>query len=225
MRRGGTGLSLQGGAPVARRQQRRPPAVKPARPLPGRPPGGLLPPRLGEPVSLQACRSDFLQRGQSLCMPSGPGTVGFSLLFTEASVLTAAAFHARDSPQGPRWASAGWPTRPSLGAVPGLGLGHARDSVRVGECAQVGWHPPGSLPASGAVSGSHWPPSQDRHLVCAQPSRRPAGKLPSCGPRVHVSTSEASPGSGPRMPPEPLQPGDGTRAPPEGPQAPEGLDA
>ncbi|XP_043761722.1 proline-rich protein 2-like [Cervus elaphus] len=92
---------------------------------------------LGEPVSLQGCRFDFLQRGQSLFMPPGPGTVGFSLLFTEVSVLTAAAFHTRDSPLGiPRrdlaGPPAGWPTRPNLGVVPGPGLGHTRDSVRMG---------------------------------------------------------------------------------------------
>ncbi|DAA20469.1 TPA: hypothetical protein BOS_16897 [Bos taurus] len=58
-------------------------------------------------VSLQGCRFDFLQMGQSPFRPPGPGTVGFLLLFTEMTVLTAAVFRTRDSPQRSSWASGG----------------------------------------------------------------------------------------------------------------------
>nr|XP_014337514.1 PREDICTED: uncharacterized protein LOC102283536 [Bos mutus] len=58
-------------------------------------------------VSLQGCRFDFLQMGQSLFRPPGPGTVGFLLLFTEMTVLTAAVFRTRDSLQRSSWASGG----------------------------------------------------------------------------------------------------------------------
>lgn len=133
-------------------------------------------------VSLQGCRFDFLQMGQSPFRPPGPGTVGFLLLFTEMTVLTAAVFRTRDSPQRSSWASGGLAhqTQPRLRQARVWGT---RETAS-GRVSLLRWAGtlPAPCPALGTVSGCHWPLSQDHCLVCTQPSKLPCGKLPSCGP-------------------------------------------
>lgn len=144
VRRGGTGLSLQGGTPrgltlaaqasCCETSAPSPwPAHRAAFFLPGW--ASLCPFKAADLTSCSGARD---------CPRARRSAFRFFSLRCQSSQrqLSTLGIPHRDLAGPP----AGWPTRPNLGAVPGLGLGHTRDSVRMGECAQVGWHPPGSLP-------------------------------------------------------------------------------